>query len=317
MPAGGPAGAGPVDAVLPLDADRTRCSHPATAAGRDGAGAHAVRQTRVSMTARVSSACWSTTCEENLLALAALLRRDDVEILQARSAPRRSSCCWRTTSRWPSSTCRCRSMDGFELAELMRGSERTRHVPIIFVTAGVARPASALQGLRDAAPSISCYKPIEPHMLKSKARRLLPALSPEAAARATSSRAHRDAAPERAVHRRAGPRPAQSAERDPQVGEAARAQVGEERRAQVAGRRAGRARKRMSRMIEDMLDLARARLGGGIPLRRRALRPRGSVRRVVEERRATAPGHDFALRSPRATSPATGTPTGWPRSRPT
>ena len=35
-------------------------------------------------------------------------------------------------------------IDGFELAELMRGSERTRHVPIIFVTAGAqGRSASS------------------------------------------------------------------------------------------------------------------------------------------------------------------------------
>ena len=47
--------------------------------------------------------------EENLLALAALLRRDDVEVLTARSGARRWSCCWRTTSRWRCSTCRCRT----------------------------------------------------------------------------------------------------------------------------------------------------------------------------------------------------------------
>ena len=40
-------------------------------------------------------------------------------------------------------------MDGFELAELMRGSERTRHVPIIFVTAGARDQQPAVQGLRD------------------------------------------------------------------------------------------------------------------------------------------------------------------------
>ena len=37
-------------------------------------------------------------------------------------------------------------MNGFELAELMRGAERTRHVPIIFLTAGARDPQRVFKG---------------------------------------------------------------------------------------------------------------------------------------------------------------------------
>ena len=49
-------------------------------------------------------------------------------------------------------------MDGFELAELMRGSESTRHVPIIFVTAGARDQHRLFKGY-DAARSISSTSP--------------------------------------------------------------------------------------------------------------------------------------------------------------
>ena len=59
-------------------------------------------------------------------------------------------------------------MDGFELAELMRGSERTRHVPIIFVTAGARDQHRMFQGYEAGAVDF-LYKPIEPHILRNKA----------------------------------------------------------------------------------------------------------------------------------------------------
>ena len=59
-------------------------------------------------------------------------------------------------------------MDGFELAELMRGSERTRHVPLIFVTAGARDQHRLFKGYETGAVDF-LYKPIEPHILKNKA----------------------------------------------------------------------------------------------------------------------------------------------------
>jgi signal transduction histidine kinase len=58
-------------------------------------------------------------------------------------------------------------MDGFELAELMRGAERTRSVPIIFVTAGAHNRQSTFRGYEKGAVDF-LYKPLDPHIVKSK-----------------------------------------------------------------------------------------------------------------------------------------------------
>jgi signal transduction histidine kinase len=58
-------------------------------------------------------------------------------------------------------------MDGLELAELMRGSQRTRHVPIIFVTAGARDQQRMFRGYEVGAVDF-LYKPIEPVLLGHK-----------------------------------------------------------------------------------------------------------------------------------------------------
>jgi signal transduction histidine kinase len=58
-------------------------------------------------------------------------------------------------------------MSGFELAELMRGTERTRHVPIIFVTAGAPEHGRIFRGYEAGAVDF-LFKPIEPQLLRSK-----------------------------------------------------------------------------------------------------------------------------------------------------
>src|SRR3984957_11801623 len=59
-------------------------------------------------------------------------------------------------------------MDGYELAELMRGTERTRRAPIIFVTAGNADRQRRFRGYEAGAVDF-IYKPIEPDIIRSKA----------------------------------------------------------------------------------------------------------------------------------------------------
>src|SRR4029450_2453175 len=74
--------------------------------------------------------------EENLLALSALLRHEDVELLTARSGAQALDLLLIHDVALALIDVQMPEMDGLELAELMRGSERTRDVPIIFVTAG-------------------------------------------------------------------------------------------------------------------------------------------------------------------------------------
>ena len=105
--------------------------------------------------------------EENLLSLEGLLHRDG--LVCSKRAP--------VTRPWSAAQydvalalldVQMPGMDGFELAELMRGTERTRHVPIIFLTAGTADRQRRFRGYEAGAVDF-IQKPIEPDILRSKA----------------------------------------------------------------------------------------------------------------------------------------------------
>ena len=106
--------------------------------------------------------------EENLVALEAVLRRPGIELLKACSGRDALELLLRHDVALALLDVQMPEMDGFELAELMRGTERTRRVPIIFLTAGGADWRRQFRGYEAGAVDF-IGKPIDPHMLKSKA----------------------------------------------------------------------------------------------------------------------------------------------------
>lgn len=60
-------------------------------------------------------------------------------------------------------------MSGFELASLMRSSERCRHIPIIFVTAALYEESTVFEGYEQGAVDF-LYKPLVPAVVRSKVR---------------------------------------------------------------------------------------------------------------------------------------------------
>lgn len=105
--------------------------------------------------------------EPNLLALTGLLRRDGLELLRARSGSEALELLLVHDVALAILDVQMAGMDGFELAELMRGTERTRRVPIIFLTAGAVDLQRRFRGYELGAVDF-LFKPIEPHILKSK-----------------------------------------------------------------------------------------------------------------------------------------------------
>ncbi|ADG11653.1 hybrid sensor histidine kinase/response regulator [Caulobacter segnis] len=106
--------------------------------------------------------------EENLLALEALLQRDGLTCLKARSGEEALELLLEHEVALALLDVQMPGMDGFELAEFMRGSERARHIPIIFVTAGAASNQRRFRGYEAGAVDF-IQKPIEAHILRSKA----------------------------------------------------------------------------------------------------------------------------------------------------
>jgi signal transduction histidine kinase len=106
--------------------------------------------------------------EENLLALEALLQRDGLVCLKAHSGEEALELLLVHNVALALLDVQMPGMDGFQLAEFMRGSERARHIPIIFVTAGSADNRRRFRGYEAGAVDF-IQKPIEPDVLRSKA----------------------------------------------------------------------------------------------------------------------------------------------------
>ncbi|CAN5253366.1 hybrid sensor histidine kinase/response regulator [soil metagenome] len=230
---------------------------------------------------------------ENLLALRALLRAPDVEVLEARSGPDALELLLLHDVALVLLDVQMPGMDGFEVAELMRGSERTRHVPIIFITAGSHDQARVFKGYDTGAVDY-LHKPVDPGVLRNKAGVFFE------------------------LHRQRQQLAINLRERDKalHLNEMFMAVLGHDLRSPLAAismgaelierqpdpvhvldiaRRILSSAGRMEQMIGDLLDVARSRLGGGLPLQPVVTDLRDLVERAVQEQQMRFPDRDITL----------------------
>jgi signal transduction histidine kinase len=107
--------------------------------------------------------------EENLLALEAVLAGDDREIYKASSGPQALELLLVHEFALALLDIHMPTMDGFELAELMRGTERSKHIPIIFITAASpTEPLPMFRGYESGAVDV-LFKPMNTEILRQKA----------------------------------------------------------------------------------------------------------------------------------------------------
>jgi len=105
--------------------------------------------------------------KDNLLALSSLLARSDVTIFQALSGNEALELLMEHEFCLAMVDVQMPEMSGFELAELMRGSNRTKNVPIIFVTATEKDRRFSFKGYESGAVDF-LLKPLDTHAVKSK-----------------------------------------------------------------------------------------------------------------------------------------------------
>ena len=104
---------------------------------------------------------------ENLLALEALIRRDDRAVYKAHSADEALSLLLQHEFALAILDVQMPGMNGFELAELMRSTEKTKHIPIVFVSAAGRELNYAFKGYESGAVDF-LHKPLDIHAVKSK-----------------------------------------------------------------------------------------------------------------------------------------------------
>lgn len=106
---------------------------------------------------------------ENLLALENLISSPDVQILSALSGNEALALLLDHDFALALLDVQMPHMDGFELARLMRSAERSRGIPIIFVTASQGSKSQIFEGYEKGAVDY-LLKPLDPHVVRSKVR---------------------------------------------------------------------------------------------------------------------------------------------------
>ena len=109
---------------------------------------------------------------ENLISMRALLSRQDWQVVTASSGMEALSALLEHDVDLVLLDVQMPEMDGFEVARLMRGSQRTRLTPIIFLTANEQSEAAVLKGYASGAVDY-LFKPFDPQILKPKVQALL------------------------------------------------------------------------------------------------------------------------------------------------
>lgn len=104
---------------------------------------------------------------QNLLAMQALLARDGLQVVTAASGPEALEALLAQDFAVALLDVQMPGMDGFELAETMRGTRRTRGIPIVFLTAGPGDPQRVFRGYETGAVDY-LHKPVDNRVLRGK-----------------------------------------------------------------------------------------------------------------------------------------------------
>jgi signal transduction histidine kinase len=239
---------------------------------------------------------------ENLVALEALLKRDDLSLHLARSGREALELLLVHDFALALVDVNMPEMDGFELAELMRGTERCKHVPIIFATAAPNDGHRVFKGYESGAVDF-LFKPIDPVVLRQKADVFFQLYKQrQQLARDVEEREKLLKEVQETLrlnemftavlgHDLRNPLAAMV------MGASAIVDSSSDPKTVRAANRILSSGTRMAEMIERLLDLARARLGGGILIERVPLELSALAVRIVSEVRMSSPGREIRLES--------------------
>lgn len=229
----------------------------------------------------------------NLEAMAALLQRDGLELHCAGSAREALELMLVHEYALALLDVQMPEIGGFELAELMRSTARTRTIPIIFVTGAASDPIREFRGY-DAGAVAFLVKPVAPNVLRNKAntffelarqRQQLQLLADELQQTLqfhetfVAAVTHDLRAPLHTIAM--GTEVLDGSVTQPDATKA------------VAMVRASATR--MASMLEALTDLARARLSGGMPVQRQPVDAHEIARAIVDEASTSHPAQRVVL----------------------
>lgn len=105
--------------------------------------------------------------QENIIALEALLNRNDINIITTTSPNEALRICWEKEIAIALVDVQMPEMNGFELVEILKNNARTQDILIIFVTAISTETKYAIRGLSAGAVDY-LYKPLDPYITSAK-----------------------------------------------------------------------------------------------------------------------------------------------------